>query len=176
MRRLLGEIDRTFHNGMFSVALINVLLLPDICGAVEYPDAARPRNSTRYIRWYDVNVGPHRGGPKFDGEVVWKLRNGMIHETSLQLGAFGFDRVLFRLPGHPAYIDMMITGGNGGVEATVLTIDLQRFSRDVVQAADRWLSDVEADEDPTRRERMEGLMQFRMNGLPPHIEGLPLIA
>jgi hypothetical protein len=101
----------------------------------------------------------------------------MMHETSLNLRAFGYDRVLFTVPNaHHNAVHMFISSNNGGVEETTLTVYLPRFFEDVRKGAERWLVDIESDSNVERLERMERLIQFRPLGLSPHVVGVGLVA
>lgn len=63
------------------------LTLPDICGKAEYPIL---KEHTRYIRWYDENIGYYEKPPRADpnevelpylsGEVVYNLRCMLLHQ------------------------------------------------------------------------------------------------
>jgi hypothetical protein len=175
MKPFLDELQATLECGIWSPVVLGLLILPDACGAVEYPVE---RNGKRYKLWYDTYVGAYPNPRfRFDGEVLWKLRNGMMHETSLSLAAYGYDRVLFTVPNRQNHImHMCLSTNNGGVQETTLTVYLPQFLEDVKRGVETWLDDVERDQNPERKDRMDRLIQFRPNGLPPHIVGLGLVA
>lgn len=175
MRPFLDELQATLDCGIWSPAVLGLLVIPDACGAIEFPLL---KNGDRYKKWYDKYVRAcSYSNFRFDGEVLWKLRNGMMHETSLNLSAYGYDRVMFTTPNrNNNIIHMCLTANNGGVSESALTVYLPQFFADLRQATEQWLSEIENDIDPDRRDRLGKLVQLRPFGLSPHILGLPLVA
>ena len=82
---LVDEINRCLDANCYLVALTAALTLPDICGKAEYPN---DKPSDRYIKWYDEHIGQYEtndnlksmGMPYISGEVVYSLRNAMLHQ------------------------------------------------------------------------------------------------
>lgn len=82
---LVDEINRSLDTNCYIVALMAALTLPDICGKAEYPN---DKPSERYLKWYDENIGQYetndnlqsRGIPYMSGEVVYSLRNALLHQ------------------------------------------------------------------------------------------------
>lgn len=79
------EIKSALSNGLYFPALSLALILPDICGSVEFPGKMIHE---RYIRWYDIYIGDELkaewekvgvGAPYLSGEVVYNLRNTFLH-------------------------------------------------------------------------------------------------
>ena len=97
MRYFLEDIERCLHAGAFSTALASALLVPDACGAVAYPEiTGHGRNRGRYVSWFDAYYGVEQVGPvQVDGGIFWCVRNGMIHETNVDLGGQIVERVIF---------------------------------------------------------------------------------
>jgi hypothetical protein len=169
----LESIRRAFNIEAFAPALISALVLPDACGAVEYPDAANPRNRNRYVQWYDrfIPAVVHEGF-RFGGEAAWKVRNGMIHETGLQFSEFGYDRVIFMPPGPISLgAGFMRNMGDSGRSAFVL--ELGTFLQDVVRGAEAWLDEIKGD--VAKQNRLRSLIHYRAEGLPPFLVGVPAI-
>lgn len=60
------------------------LTIPDICGKAEYPEDG---NTKRYIKWFNSHMQQYKQStslygydmPFLSGEVVYNLRNSMIH-------------------------------------------------------------------------------------------------
>ena len=75
MRDFLEEIAACINAGIYSPALASAMLVPDACGAIEYPEL---RNGERYRTWFDAYL-PEYSRAGFSGAVAWKLRNGMLH-------------------------------------------------------------------------------------------------
>lgn len=171
MQAFLDEIQATFDCGIYSTTLASALLVPDACGAIEHP---HEKNGARYVKWYDTFLPTH-ASPRmtFNGEVAWKLRNGMMHETALALKAYGYDKVYFTVPNprKPLARYHMNTSEHGG--ETMLNIDLQTFVSDMITGANRWLQTVA--EDAEKQRRLDLLIQLRPHGWI-HMVGVPLIA
>lgn len=170
MKDFIEEIRACLGAAIYSPALACTMIVPDACGAVEYPNIRG--NGERYRRWYDAYC-PTFPSKEFDfgGDAAWSIRNGMMHETRLELKRFGFDRVLFTVPNRIGILIHMNRSRMGDVRA--LNIDLVTFCKGVIDGCERWLSDIENDEEKVCR--LSGLIQYRANGLPPHIVGTPLV-
>lgn len=171
MHAFLDEIQATLKCGIWSPALASALIIPDACGAIEFPNL---RNGDRYKRWYDANVEQFSFTQLSSGQLVWKIRNAMLHEAGIQFDAFGFDRVLFTVPNRANNVfDQNISQPTPDSPMT-LNLDLPLFVHRVTQGAERWISSIE--EDPVKKAQLDCLLQFRPNGLAPHMVGIPLIA
>ena len=169
MRDFLEQITACIDAAIFAPALASAMIVPDSCGAIEYPGE---KNGQRYRRWYDTYCPTfHSQRITFSGEAVWAIRNGMMHETRLVLTRFGFDRVLFTVPNRANITMHMCSSSIGGESA--LNVDLVEFCRGVIKGCERWLDDIATD--AVKQERLGGLIQYRSQGLAPHIVGLPLV-
>ena len=182
MEIFLDEIEATLKSGIFTPALASALLIPDICGAAE---GRFPKNGDRSRAWWDENMGVVERFPtklsdldieigkyfRFDGNIVWKLRNGMIHQSTLLLPQFGFERVVFTLPSASGSHHRLLIEDWDGSSCYVL--DLERFCAEIVFAARSWLG--ANAENEAIRGRLDGLIQMRTNGFPPLIVGFPAI-
>ncbi|MDE8033518.1 hypothetical protein PT179_08730 [Erysipelothrix rhusiopathiae] len=82
----IDEIIDCLDNGTYIAALNLALTMPDICGKAEYPDCS-PK--VRYIMWFDKYIGRfeimqnqnlENIHPTMVGEVVYNLRNSLMHE------------------------------------------------------------------------------------------------
>lgn len=174
MRPFLEEISIAYREGLYSVALSSALLVPDACGAVEHPAL---RNGERYIAWYDSYVASlyTTPRPKFAGALIWKIRNGMIHETTLNFSAFGIDQVIFTLPESGMSADFChgVSLDDHGKTRRQMTLDLKAFIDRVERGAQNWLRDIAGDTE--KKKRLDGLIQLRM-GMPPLIGSFLVIA
>lgn len=170
----LAQIKGAVGAGNYAPALLSALVLPDACGAVEYPNEEQPgRNRNRYVRWYDRFVETVADGEfKFGGSAAWKLRNGMIHETGLRFDEFGYDRVIFLPPG-PIAIGVGLMGDVGPEKQSAFVLDLQEYVQRLVNGAEKWLLEVAGDE--VKQERLKSLIQLRPEGLSPFFIGVPVI-
>ena len=168
----MEEIQATLDSGIWSPALAAALVVPDACGAIEFPER---RIGERYKAWYDAYVEPFGLQLSSGGALVWKIRNAMIHEAGVRFDAFGFDRVLFTVPNRNAnFFDQNIMRMGDPDAPWTLKLDLCSFVRRISQGAERWIEAITHEAD--KQERLERLLQFRPLGLAPYIIGAPLIA
>ena len=80
----IEEIEFCLEQEHYIAALSLALTLPDICGKAEYPNLG---NTQRYIQWYNQYMVQYQKGnslydsdmPYLSGEVVYNLRNSMLH-------------------------------------------------------------------------------------------------
>lgn len=86
IEKIILDIEKALDNEAYLSALTLVLTIPDICGKAEFPNEGN--NKRRYIDWYDKYVGAYEqssqtesdGLPYLSGEVVYSLRNNMLHQ------------------------------------------------------------------------------------------------
>ncbi len=99
---LIEEINRCLDNNCHMAALITALTLPDICGKAEYPNK---KPSDRYISWYDENIGRYqipeehkkKNMPYLSGQVVYSLRNSLLHQGTPNIDNHKYDIQYFEL-------------------------------------------------------------------------------
>lgn len=80
----VNDIENALKNKSYFSALAMSLVLPDICGAAEYPNETS--TAKRYIEWYNKYLGEYMsndsGNPYLSGEIVYNLRNTFLHAGS----------------------------------------------------------------------------------------------
>lgn len=88
IEHLITEIKSCLKNNLQIAALTMALTLPDTCGKVYCPNG---RNRERYVCWYNNHVTASKknligfddtDGFLTSGEVVYKLRCAMLHESN----------------------------------------------------------------------------------------------
>lgn len=88
IEHLITEIKYCLKNDLQIAALTMALTLPDTCGKVYRPTG---KNREHYVCWYnDYVIAPKKNMLGFDnadrfyasGEVVYKLRCAMLHESN----------------------------------------------------------------------------------------------
>lgn len=99
INRIIKEINNSLSNGYYLVALMAALALPDICGKAEYPNE-KPRE--RYLRWYEEWIGKYETYkdsrmPYPTANIVFELRNSLVHEGSPKVHEMNNDLTKFRL-------------------------------------------------------------------------------
>ena len=179
MESILEQIRATFDCGIWYPVVSSVLMMPDVCGAVEFwGQGKNPRD--RYAEWYDKWVLPHFTASvvNFDGSVVYIVRNAMIHEsTGFTRGKHGFDRIMFMPPNkNGMVIEFYLSKNNGGVEEAAFQVTILGMMNAMEVGVRNWLADVRADADKRREMAMDKIVQYRPNGQPPHIVGVPIVS
>jgi hypothetical protein len=100
-----------------------------------------------------------------------------MHETSLNLSAYGYDRIFFALPNRQNNVfHMNLMKNSGSTTETVLNIYLPTFFNEMRAGAENCLVEIESDHNPNRRSLIDKLIQFRPAGLHPHFVGIPTVA
>ena len=146
------------------MAVVLALTIPDICGALTSPDGTS--NGSRYKDWYAGNLAPKY--PSLTANDCYKLRCGVVHQARLCHTDMQYSRVAFTVP----------NSGNKVFHNIITNDDLNlgpiRFCRHVTHAARSWYAAHRSD--PDVRANLPYLVRFRLDGIRPHIFGLPLIA
>jgi hypothetical protein len=179
MEPMLDEIRATYDCGIWSPVISSILMLPDVCGAVEFwGQNKRPRD--RYIDWYNQWALPQFISPTvtFDGDVVYIVRNAMIHEsTGFTRGKHGFDRIVFMPPNRRnVTMEFCLSRNNGGIKEAAFQVTILGFMEAVDRAVRNWLAEVRADPDKRRESAIDKLIQYRPLGQSPHFVGIPVIS
>lgn len=95
MNHLINEIISNLENENYLSALTLTLLLPDICGKIQYPELqGRHHSRKRYVHWYNEFIYPYEKSPNNndlfnewvpDGDTLYLLRCSLLHEGSLNI-------------------------------------------------------------------------------------------
>lgn len=164
MEELLNQIKRAVKAKLYFLALAGVLILPDICGAIESTDGEASRD--KYIKWFEKNLEPEYG-EDFTGADCWYFRCSLLHQGSTQQSNSRYSRILFIEPGpRPLF--------HGNIMKGAYNIDVEIFCRDFIKKARQWL--VTAKKMPNFQQNIDKFMQRYPDGLTPYIKGLPVIS
>lgn len=80
--KIIDEINKCLDNECYIVALMTALTLPDICGAIEFPNDLE---GARYKKWYAEHIGAYESYPRDknmpypSADVIYNLRCSMVH-------------------------------------------------------------------------------------------------
>lgn len=102
VNELIREINYCLDNDCCMAGLSLALTLPDICGKAMYPDL---KTSDRYIKWFDEYIGQYEhdeehirvGMPYLSGELVYSLRNSILHQGNPNIDGKKFGIIYFEL-------------------------------------------------------------------------------
>ena len=146
IEHIIEEINHCLKNDLQIAALTMALTLPDTCGKVYLP---QEKVGKRYIDWYNDHIAKPKGERLGDdaghftisGEVVYKLRCAMLHEsnptvtgTAEKITQFSLiwrsEKSCSRTP-----VDRCIQlDAVGGVEKQTLSIDIVSLCQDICEA------------------------------------------
>ena len=102
VNELIKEINQCLDNGCVMAGLSLALTLPDICGKAIYP---KLKPSSRYVKWFDEYIGQYEhddehirvGMPYLSGELVYSLRNSILHQGNPNIDGKKFGIIYFEL-------------------------------------------------------------------------------
>lgn len=163
MRDLLEQIKRTIDYNLYYVAFAMCLIIPDICGAMSYPDGKATRS--HYIEWFNKYMGSKYDS--FDGTDCYYLRCGLIHQGRSSNDKLRYSRVLFIEPGG------RILQIHQSVLNDAFCIDLKLFCYDILKGAEDWLAEYESKQ--VYKDNYDKSIKRYPNGLSSYVIGLPLI-
>lgn len=98
VKELIKEINYCLNTNCCMAALALALTLPDICGKALYPQS---KPSERYVKWYDEHISKCESADentlKVTGDLIYSLRNSIIHEGNPNVNHNKFDVSYFEL-------------------------------------------------------------------------------
>lgn len=98
VKELIREINYCLDNNCCMAALALALTLPDICGKALYP---KSKPSERYVKWYDEHISKCESAVentlKVTGDLIYSLRNSIIHEGNPNVNHNKFDVIYVRI-------------------------------------------------------------------------------
>ena len=176
LQPIMEDAAKSIDNDIWYPPILVCLAIPDVCGAI---DAKETKNAARYDRWYDENVKPHFPDSdliRFDGAVVRKFRNSLIHEaTAYDKNTYGYDRIAFTTSRSSVQVQFALTSHSAGLGETLLMVSGLLFFKAVGRAVARWEAGVLAEANGDRRDRMNRIARLHPTGIWPHVGGTRLI-
>lgn len=170
MRILISEVRSAIALKLFGPAVIALFAIPDAAATVEY-GFEPPR--VRYPKWFDKFVDDKAAGG-MGGNFAWLVRNALLHETAVNWRSVGFDadRLMITVasPTSGGIHGLSIIGSDDS-DKPAGVMELKLLSDAILAGAERWLDEVE--QDPARKARLDGMMQYRHNGF--GLIGVPVI-
>ena len=177
MLDLLVQIEEALKFKLYYIALMVSLTIPDICGALEDPEA---NVGQRYKKWFDEYIADkYKGhvGPKDNGSDVtflsdddcYYFRCSILHQAITQHDKSSYDRILISEPS-PITCHNNIVGYE---DNKILQINIENFCNDMISGARNWW-DTNKD-DKTIQENLKKFMRRYEEGFPPYIKGIPTI-
>lgn len=164
MNDLVNQIRQANDTGLYYVALMTALALPDICSALEASDGLA--NGTRYAAWFDEHVAPKYNG-FLTGSDCYLFRCSFLHQGKTQHPKGNYSRILFLEPGTSSNIV------HNNILNDALNIDVKIFCSDILESVEAWLP--EAQKLPHFANNLAQFVARYPNGFPPYIVGTPVI-
>ena len=165
MRIFLSQIEVGLRANLYYVSLLASLSVPDICGAINSENGAA--SGEKYAAWFDQYVGAEYS-QCFNGEDCYRFRCSFLHQGSSQRSDARYSRILFVEPTATTNIF------HRNILNDALNIDVRIFCLDIIEGAKEWLDEVE--ETDRFQENYGKFMRRYPNGLPPYIDGVPVIS
>ena len=130
MDSILNEIEKALNAGLFYLAVMLTVALPDICAALEAEDGRS--NTPRYKAWYDANLAALF--TNLTADDCFSLRCGVVHQGRFGLAGSQYERAIFMLPTPQGstFVDCIIN------DAYVFSVDV--FCRTAIAAARTWFA------------------------------------
>ncbi|MGB7816656.1 MAG: hypothetical protein WBL28_09940 [Methylotenera sp.] len=168
MRDILDQIKSASDHGLYHVALISALAVPDICGALESSDGQA--TGVKYKKWFDQWISLKYGdstGTSFSGETCYFYRCAVLHQGRASHAKSQFSRVAFLEPnGILSMHDCIINN--------VLIIDIPTFCDDMIDGAAQWLKQIE--NNPVFKNNFAHRMQRYPSGIVGVVSDVAVIA
>ena len=163
MDELIREIRAALAAGLYYLALHGGLALPDICGALGSDDGKA--SAAKYKDWLRANVPSEA----VDGELIYGLRCSLLHQGRAYPHGGVFPIAFTYSPG--GGIHNLSTEVNG---ERVGWVDTAIFIGEMTEGAESWLRTFENTK--TVKGNLDKFARLRLEGLPPHVVGMPVIA
>ncbi len=165
VNELIAQIRQASAAGLYYLALLGALSLPDICGALSSEDGRA--SPAKYKDWLRGHV-PTQGG---QADLIYGLRCSLLHQG--------------RAKPHGSHYPVAFTYGGTGGQLHNLTIEAANgertdwisipiFVEEVTSGAEQWFAQFGSTKTVCRN--MDKFARLRPNGLPPSVVGGPVIA
>ena len=146
MDNYLDAVETSLKYENWRAALFVALAIPDICGALEYPNKS---SKVRYIDWYDKyllskyssNIGAdHTPHTFLSGLDCYAFRCSLLHEGKADIESSRIRTVLERIH----FNEPSANGGSMHCNQmnNVLQLEVDVFCKDIIGATRQWLLDV----------------------------------
>jgi hypothetical protein len=166
MDELIRQIRAASDAGFYYLALMGSLMLPDICGALA-SDNGRATPS-KFKDWLTANV-PEQAA---DAAELWGLRCSLLHQGSATPRGGHFPvACMFPHPSVPQLHNLSTESASGD---RVGWLSIPIFVEEVTRGAEVWYA--KYGKTARVKRNMERFARLRLEGLPPHVVGAPVIA
>ena len=138
MQDLIDAIYKSLESENWYSALITSLILPDICGRIQYPNM---KSKGRYIQWFNhYLLGIYKNF--LTAPDCYALRCSYLHDGSDNILDQKARKILdyFVFTTTPSHCNYFNVNGE-----TFLQLNVKQFCNDICTSAEKWLEDVSND-------------------------------
>ncbi|MCY1644783.1 hypothetical protein [Methylorubrum sp. SL192] len=169
LQAILDDISRSMDAKLYYPAVLVALTVPEICAALSLEKDEYVKQE-HYVDFLDNYSNLSELG--LNSTDCYRLRGGVVHRANFS-GHHKLEatHVIFTIPGS----GFAIHGGRLKMPLkTALMLDLVSFCDAMVLAAQRWYAENRGN--PKVSENLNDLIRLCPNGLPPFLEGVPVVA
>lgn len=162
---IINEIKENLIMDCYLGALALSLIIPDICGQIEFPQFKK-KNGQRLIgkqyetwfnKWigqYEKNLNNRDGMPYMSGELIYALRCSFLHagndDVSDEYKDFTLNNFILKMEEKnefDTYIDSAcIITDNDGEKYSYIRLDVRNICNKIVMAAEKFIEENEWDD------------------------------
>lgn len=163
MEALINELKTSISNESYYSALINALIVPDICSALQSDDGQT--NGAKYKNWFNKYCANKYNG-FVKGDDIYKIRCALLHQGKLNHDNPNYERILFQIP-----FNGMVFHNN--IMNNAINLNLDIFVKDIIDGYYDWKE--EHGTDDIVLTNLKHSINIYPNGFAPYIVGVPLI-
>ncbi|OLS14292.1 MAG: hypothetical protein RBG13Loki_2080 [Promethearchaeota archaeon CR_4] len=140
MQNIIDAVQRALADKNYTAALMVTLTIPDICGKME----GEKQGKRRYITWFEKYLKTKYNG-FLSGKDCYALRCAILHEASEDISEQSISEILqlFYFVTNGAHCNRFSRSSFGSEQydqKEVLTISVQNFCQDFIEAVKQWLA------------------------------------
>jgi hypothetical protein len=162
MEEMIRQVRVASQSGLYYLALLGALGLPDICGAASSENGRA--SGAKYEDWLRRYV-PEQAG---EADEIYALRCSLLHQGQTKPHG-DFPPIACAPPSTGQLHNLATIVG----DESVGWLSIEMFVSEVTTGVERWLSEYGSTNTVARN--MEKCARLRMEGLPPHVAG-PVVA
>lgn len=163
MQLIISEINRALSLGLYYLALMMTLSLPDICAALESSDGQT--SGAKYKAWYNAWMASEY--PRLTADDCYRIRCGVVHQGRFGHPQMQYARVLFTVPNAQGNVF------HNNILNDALNLDVVTFCNDMERGISQWYQEKQGNSNVVAN--IPRLVQYREKGLAPYMVGIPLI-
>lgn len=125
---LINELKILVANSAYYSSLINALIVPDICAALQSENGKT--SGAKYEAWFDHYCTSKHEHAYFNGKEIYKIRCALLHQGKLTHDNPSFNKIIFKIPSNGNMHNNLVDGA--------LILDLRVFVEDIISGYEEW--------------------------------------